>query len=88
MTDERPEDRPLNIGGLLGLGLDGQDGHTRITKGESFYLHGGSEKTHKKMQETALRFSDEVDKRGKKLPEINARELGEITRQVRKKMQD
>ena len=88
MTGEKSDEKPLNIAGLLGLGLDGKDGHKRITKGENFYLHGGSEKTHKKMQETAMRFNDEVDKRGKELPEINARELGEITRNVRDKMED
>ena len=31
---------------LLGLGLDGKDGHTRITTGENFKLVGGSEETH------------------------------------------
>ena len=29
---------------LLGLGLDGKDGHTRITTGENFKLVGGSAK--------------------------------------------
>ena len=28
---------------LVGLGLDNQDGHKRITKGDNFYLVGGSE---------------------------------------------
>lgn len=88
MPSEKTEDRPLNIAGILGLGLDGKDGHKRITRGENFYLHGGSQPTHKRMVETVLRFNDEVDKRGKKLPEINGRELNEISRAVRERMED
>jgi len=40
---------------LLGLGLDGKDGHTRITTGENFKLVGGSEETHGVMQEKAVK---------------------------------
>jgi hypothetical protein len=32
--------------GLLGIGIDNKDEHTRITRGDNFYLHGGSEETH------------------------------------------
>ena len=31
---------------ILGLGLDGEDGHLRMTKGANFRLIGGSEETH------------------------------------------
>jgi hypothetical protein len=79
---ERSDERPLGIRGLLGLGLDGEGKHKRITRGANFYLYGGTEKTHGRMVETALRFNDAVDSRGKKVQEINARELDEITRQI------
>lgn len=39
MTDETNNNAAL----LLGLGLDGKDGHRRITKGDNFCLVGGSE---------------------------------------------
>ena len=39
---------------MLGLGLDNEDGHKRITTGENFYLVGGSEETHERMAETAM----------------------------------
>lgn len=74
---DRKED-PLGIKGLLGLGLDGADGHTRITKGENFILYGGSQKTHERMQQTALRFNEEIEKRGKRIEEINGHELEDI----------
>lgn len=83
MTGSSPDERPLHIRALLGVGLDGKGKQTRITRGENFYLYGGSQKTHRKMTDVVLRFNDEVDRRGKKLEEINARELDEISRKVR-----
>ena len=79
------DEAPLGIKGLLGLGLDGKDGHVRISRGPNFYLYGGSKKTHQKMQETAVDFNDKVDRRGKKLEEINSRELDEIVQEIDKK---
>src|SRR5690606_34554322 len=50
---------------LLGLGLDGKDEHVRITKGDNFRLVGGSKETHECMQEKAIKFNEELKKRGK-----------------------
>ena len=44
--------------GLLGLGFDNKDKHTRITKGDNYYLCGGSEETHEKMVETTIKFNE------------------------------
>jgi len=77
------EDEPLGIQGLLGVGLDAKDDHKRISRGPNFLLVGGSKPTHEKMQQVALKFNDRVDHRGKKLPEINRRELDEIVDEVR-----
>jgi len=84
MTGQAPDEKPLNIKGLLGLGLDGRDGQTRITRGDNFYLYGGSKDTHQNMVVIAMKFNDEVDRRGKKLEQINARELDEIKRELHK----
>jgi hypothetical protein len=78
-------DKPLGIRGLLGVGLDGRDGHTRYTKGKQFVLVGGSRETHERMQETAVRFTECVKDRGKPLERITGRELGEIAAEVREK---
>ncbi len=83
MAGTHDEDRPLGIKGLLGIGLDGRKGDLYVTRGENFYLHGGSKPTHERMRETVLRFNDKVDERGKHLEQINARELGEISRELR-----
>ncbi len=83
MADDSKDEKPLGIKGLLGVGLDGDDGQTRISKGRNFLLYGGSDRTHEKMQETALRFNEKVDESGKSLEQISSRELGEIVEQVR-----
>ncbi len=67
---------------LLGLGLDNQDGHTRLTRGKNFVLYGGSEETHGVMQETAIKINERLDRRGKQLEDISPRELHDIFREV------
>jgi len=84
MTGRSADERPLNIMGLLGLGFDGRRNEVRITRGENFHVCGGSKETHGIMVEASLRFNDELDRRGKKLGEINARELEEIARDIRR----
>ncbi len=82
MTSQPPDEKPLGIRSLIGVGLD-RDGDVRITRGENFYLLGGTEPTHQRMVETARKFSEKVEERGKDLQQINARELDEITRELR-----
>ena len=71
---------------LLGLGLDSKDGHVRVTKGKNFRLYGGSEETHEIMQEKAIKFNEQLDKRRKSLDTINEHELREIAENVGLKM--
>jgi hypothetical protein len=63
---------------LLGLGLDGNDGHRRITMGHNFRLYGGSEETHSTMQEKAVKFNEELKKIGKSLDEVSRSEFKNI----------
>lgn len=63
---------------LLGLGLDGQDGQTRLTRGENFVLLGGSQETHAVMQETAVKVNERLAKKGKRLEDVSAKELADI----------
>ena len=67
---------------LLGLGFDNKDGHVRITKGKNFHLFGGSKSTHQQMQEKAIRFNEQLDKRGKTLETLNAAEFREIIHKI------
>jgi hypothetical protein len=76
---------PPEVVGFLGVGLDGQDGHRRITEIEHFLLVGGSSETHEQMQETAMRFGEALEKRGKQLKDTTPDEAAEILREVRAK---
>jgi hypothetical protein len=67
---------------LLGLGLDGKDGHLRITKGENFKLVGGSEETHGVMQEKAVKMNEHLKRRGKHLEDLNGEEFHEIADKI------
>ncbi|HEV3447084.1 MAG TPA: hypothetical protein VG099_20765 [Gemmataceae bacterium] len=64
--------------GFVGLGLDNKDGHRRLTRSENFVLIGGSEETHERMQDTAIRFGENLRRRGKKLQETPVEEVIEI----------
>jgi hypothetical protein len=64
--------------GFLGVGLDNKDGHQRLTQSEHFVLVGGSAKTHEHMQDTAIRFTEALQKRGKRLGDASAEEVIEI----------
>jgi hypothetical protein len=64
--------------GLLGVGLDNEDGHKRITAGEQFLLVGGSEETHERMTETVVKTFEELKRRDRQLEEVEPKELADI----------
>jgi hypothetical protein len=70
------------VDGILGIGLDAEEGHTRVTRTDEMTLVGGSEETHERMQETAVRFGEELEKRGKALPETTVREALDMLREA------
>ena len=63
---------------IIGLGLDGQDTHHRLSTGEQCLLLGGSAETHAEMLETMLRLESELDRRGQQLAEVNPTDLADI----------
>jgi hypothetical protein len=66
---EKPE-----VVGFLGVGLDNKDEHRRLTQSNHFLLVGGSEETHERMQDTAMRFDEALRTKGKSLRETSPRE--------------
>jgi len=70
--------RRPKICGLLGVGLDNEDGHKRITTGDRFVLVGGSQDTHERMTETMVKTFEELKRREKHLEQVEPRELDEI----------
>jgi len=67
---------------LLGVGLDNEDGHLRVTRGENFHLVGGSEDTHATMQEKAVKFNEKLRERGRRLEEVSKDEFRDIAHQI------
>ena len=70
----------LVAGGLLGFGLDGQDGHRRITQGDDFLLLGGSESTHDRMQGMVIRMNERLKRSGRRFADLSAREFEDLAR--------
>ena len=67
---------------LLGLGFDGDEKHKYITKGDNFYLYGGSTKTHELMVDNVMQFNWHLKKYGKKMEHISREEYYNIIREI------
>lgn len=82
--NEKPKSPPAveRYALLLGIGRDG-DGQKRITVGKNFLLAGGSARTHERMQEKAIRFNEELDRRHKRLEDIEPAEFHDIADHIR-----
>lgn len=78
----RRKNKDPKVGGILGVGLDNTDDQKRITRTEEMVLVGGSRETHDQMQETAIRFGEALEKRGKQLPEVTVREAIDLLREA------
>ena len=63
---------------LLGIGLDCEDGHKRITKADDFSILGGSEQTHERMTETVCKTFEDLGHKNKKLADVEPQELADI----------
>lgn len=70
--------RPSNH--LLGLGLDAQDKHRRITRGEGFDLVGGSADTHERMTETVIKATEDLGRKGRTIADAHPEELADLLR--------
>jgi hypothetical protein len=68
---------------LLGVGFDAEPGQRRITKGRDFLLVGGSEETHERLTEHAVKVNEELDRRGMRLADVRSKdELTDIVQRA------
>jgi hypothetical protein len=79
-TDNKQGKRELV--GFLGIGLDEKDGHQRLTKTEHFFLLGGSQETHERMQDTAIRFNESLQHKKKPLQTLSPDEAIDLLREA------
>lgn len=70
-----PKKSKMKLGGIVGLGFDNDDDQERITHSKHFMLLGGSEETHERMQDTAIRFEEKLKDRGKRLQDTSINEV-------------
>ncbi|HEX9782948.1 MAG TPA: hypothetical protein VGA56_09510 [Opitutaceae bacterium] len=70
--------KPERRAHLLGVGLDNNDGHKRLTQAEDFSVVGGSADTHERLTETAVKTFEELKTRGKSIHNVEPQELAEI----------
>lgn len=63
---------------LLGIGLDGADGHKRLTRADDFSIVGGSEETHERMTETLVKTFESLRTRGHSLDTVGKKELADL----------
>ncbi|MBI5799726.1 MAG: hypothetical protein HZA92_03230 [Verrucomicrobia bacterium] len=66
---------------MLGVGLD-SDGHKRVTTGDNFALVGGSKDTHEQMTEKAIKITEKLKQKGKRLEEVSRQEFDDIAHAV------
>jgi hypothetical protein len=78
---KKPKKSRAQVVGFLGVGLDNEDGHRRVTRSEQFLLVGGSAETHEQMQDTALRFGEALRKKGKTLRDASPEEAVDLLRE-------
>ena len=76
-----PEKNERQVVGFVGVGLDG-DGEHRITKTEHFLLVGGSENTHERMQDAAVKFNEALDRLGEPLQQLPVKEVVQLLRKA------
>jgi hypothetical protein len=78
---DRDDGKAREIVGFLGVGLDNDEGHRRLTCSENFLLVGGSAETHERMQDTAIHFDEALKRRGKTLAETSVEEAVDLLRE-------
>lgn len=82
MAHSSRDERKVEVVGILGIGLDGTDGHRRLTTGENFVLIGGSEETHERLVDAAVHVNAALRHRGKRLQDASPDELIELFEQI------
>jgi hypothetical protein len=78
MPDRRTKPDAKRGGGLLGIGLDANDGHKRVTTGDNFLLVGGSEETHERMTDVVMRMNEKLKRQGRSYRELSKNEFEEL----------
>jgi hypothetical protein len=77
---KKPGKGGKQVVGFLGVGLDNADGEQRLTRSDHFFLVGGSRETHERMQDAAIKFAEELRRRGRPLDQTPPAEAVDLLR--------
>ena len=80
MKDNADKPRVVRV---LGLGLDNDDGHIRITNGKNFNILLGSEQSHERMQETCIKMNEKLEACGRKLEDLSPDEFVDLISDIK-----
>lgn len=67
---------------IIGFGLDNDDGHTRITRGDAFELFDGSEKSHEEMAALCQILDEAFRDRGGSLATASKEEIKALVEEL------
>ncbi|WP_372845479.1 hypothetical protein [Pontiella sp.] len=76
------EPKSKRIVRLLGVGFDWEDGHVRMTKGESYDVLMGSHESHEYIQQLLQKIEDELKAKGLMLDDLNPEEFSELVQSI------
>lgn len=68
----------IGQGMIIGHGGQNKDGHRRITKGDRILVVGGTKENHEMIAEKAIKFTEEVKKRGRTMDNLRPGDVREI----------
>ena len=80
MKDNADKPRVVRV---LGLGLDNDDGHIRITNGKNFNILLGSEQSHERMQETCIKMNEKLEASGRQLEDLSPDEFVDLISDIK-----
>lgn len=72
------ESRQSRVVGLLGVGFDHTDGHTRITQSENSHILMGSEESHKALQNICVKIEKSIQDSGRQMSDYTPDELMQL----------
>jgi hypothetical protein len=76
---QQSNSRPRRLrAALIGLCLDNADDQSRLTRGDQSLIVGGSAETHAELRATALKMEEELDRRGRRLGDLDPLELADL----------
>ena len=80
--EKMPRANQKKIIRLLGVGFDTEDGHVRITKGESYDVLMGSDESHEYLQQLIRKIEDALAEHNLSLDDLTPEEFADFVKKI------